>query len=232
MDIINQKFGNWLVLEPAPSLVSAGGTKRKAFKCQCDCGTVRVVARTQLVNGKSKSCGCKGVFLLPGQQYQEWTVISKDEYVNEHGSQFYICKCSCGVKRSVRMSDLLNGNSKNCGHSRYTLSQGAQAIKDYLVQHNLPFYQEYTFADLPKRRFDFALYDIKNPKEITRLIEFDGQQHTLNSSSSWHTEDLVQRDIEKNQYALSNKIPLIRIPYYKTTITEKDLFGEKYLVEE
>ena len=232
MDIINQKFGSWLVLESAPSLVSACGTKRKAFKCQCDCGTVRVVARTQLVNGKSKSCGCKGVFLLPGQQYQEWTVISKDEYVNEHGSQFYICKCSCGVERSVRMSDLLNGSSKNCGHSRYVLSQGAQAIKDYFIQHNIPFYQEYIFVDLPKRRFDFALYDIENPKKITRLIEFDGQQHDLNSKSSWHTEELVQRDIEKNQYALTKGIPLVRIPYYKTTITEKDLFGEKYLVEE
>lgn len=232
MDIINQKFGSWLVLESAPSLVSTGGTKRKAFKCQCDCGTVKVVARTQLVNGKSKSCGCKGVFLLPGQQYQEWTVISKDEYVNEHGSQFYICKCSCGVERSVRMSDLLNGSSKNCGHSRYVLSQGAQEIKNYLIQHNIPFYQEYIFVDLPKRRFDFALYDIENPKEITRLIEFDGQQHDLNSKSSWHTEELVQRDIEKNQYALTKGIPLIRIPYYKTTITEQDLFGEKYLVEE
>jgi hypothetical protein len=65
-----------------------------------------------------------------------------------------------------------------------------------------------------------------------RLIGFDGQQHDLNSRSNWHTEELVQRDIEKNQYALSHEIPLVRIPYYKTTIAEQDLFGDKYLVEE
>jgi hypothetical protein len=37
---------------------------------------------------------------------------------------------------------------------------------------------------------------------------------------------------EKNEYALDKEIPLIRIPYYKTTINEKDIFENKYLVEE
>ena len=131
-----------------------------------------MVARTQLINGKSKSCGCKGSFLTQGQKLQEWTVISKDNYTNNHGSQFYICKCDCGVEKSVRMADLLNGKSKNCGHSRYVLSQGAQAIKDYLVACDIPFYQEYSFPDLPNRRFDFAIYDKENPRteiEITYL---------------------------------------------------------------
>lgn len=61
------------------------------------------------------------------------------------------------------MADLLNGSSKNCGHSRYTLSKGAQAIKDFLMENNIAFYQEYIFLDLPKRRFDFAIYDIQKP---------------------------------------------------------------------
>lgn len=231
-DFINRRFGHWVVKGTAPSLESPCGTKRRAFYCQCDCGNTKVVAKTQLTSGKSKSCGCKGSFLAPGQQFQEWTVLKKDEYTNEHGSQFYICKCSCGVERSVRMADLLNGSSKNCGHSRYILSKGAQAIKDYLTENNIAFYQEYVFSDLPNRRFDFAIYDTQESQKIIRLIEFDGQQHDLNSKSSWHTEELVQRDIEKNQYALTKGIPLVRIPYYKTTITEQDLFGEKYLIEE
>ena len=100
------------------------------------------------------------------------------------------------------------------------------------VKFFIAFYQEYIFLDLPNRRFDFAIYDTQEPQKIIRLIEFDGQQHDLNSRSNWHTEELVQRDIEKNQYALSNGIPLVRIPYYKTTVIEKDLFGDKYLVEE
>ena len=76
------------------------------------------------------------------------------------------------------------------------------------------------------------MFDKNNPNQIIRLIEFDGEQHCKNSRSNWHTEDLVKRDKEKNAYALKQGIPLIRIPHYKTTINEKDIFGDKFLVEE
>lgn len=35
--------------------------------------------RSGVVNGKSTNCGCRGVFLKPGEQYQEWTVLEKAE---------------------------------------------------------------------------------------------------------------------------------------------------------
>lgn len=85
---------------------------------------------------------------------------------------------------------------------------------------------------MPNRRYDFAIYDKNNSNIIIRLIEFDGEQHCKNSRSNWHTDDLVKRDKEKNKYALKRGIPLIRIPYYKITINKKDIFGEKFLVEE
>ena len=229
---INDKFGFWTVVDIAPSQVSPDGTSRKRFLCQCDCGTLRPVTATQLRTRKSTSCGCKGSYLKPEEVYQEWTVLYKSDKRNKHGSQFYVCRCSCGVVRSVRMADLLNGSSKNCGHTRQTLSLGAQAIKDFLINNNYNFYQEYIFPDMPNRRYDFAIFDKDNPNIITRLIEFDGEQHCENSRSNWHSDDLVKRDKEKNAYALKKNIPLIRIPYYKTTISEKDIFGEKFLVEE
>lgn len=229
---INDKFGFWTVIDVAPNQVSPDGTSRKRFLCQCDCGTLRPVTATQLRTGKSTSCGCKGSYLKPEEVYQEWTVLCKSDKRNKHGNQFYICRCSCGAVRSVRMADLLNGSSKNCGHTRQTLSLGAQAIKDFLINNDYNFYQEYIFPDMPNRRYDFAIFDKDNPNIITRLIEFDGEQHCENSRSNWHTDDLVKRDREKNAYALKRNIPLIRIPYYKTTISEKDIFGEKFLVEE
>mgnify|MGYP006967168080 CR=1 FL=1 len=33
---------------------------------------------------------------------------------------------------------------------------------------------EYIFPDLKNRRYDFAIYDEKEPTKILRLIEFDG----------------------------------------------------------
>ena len=231
-EMIGKQFGYWTVISEAPSKVSPCGTKRKAYLCRCACGTEKAVARTELKNNRTTSCGCKGAYLQEGAVYQDWTVLKKDEYRDKHGSQFYLCRCSCGVQRSVRMADLLNGSSKNCGHSRISLSQGAQAIKDFLLEKNINFYQEYIFSDLPNRRYDFAIYDKSNSNAIIRLIEFDGEQHCENSHSNWHTEDLVKRDKEKNTYALKQGIPLVRIPHYKSTINEKDIFGDKFLVEE
>ena len=228
---IGDKFSNWTVLSEAPSHKSKGGTTRKMYTCQCVCGKIKDVAATALRTGHSKSCGCRGSYLKENEQYQEWTVLKKSNYTNSHNNQFYTCKCSCGVIRNVRMCDLLNGNSKNCGHSRYKLSQGAQNIKDLLIKNNIAFYQEYIFQTLPNRRFDFAIYDINNPSRIVRLVEYDGEQHNINSKSSWHTTELVQRDIEKNNFALNNKIPLVRIPYYKISFNYEDIFGDKYLVE-
>lgn len=95
------------------------------------------------------------------------------------------------------MSDLTNGKSNNCGHNRYTLSKGAQMIKNKLDEIKQPYYMEYVFPDLLNRRYDFALYNIENPLKIIRLIEFDGQQHSKTSTSSWSNPSVWKRDEEK-----------------------------------
>ena len=53
-DLTGSRFGRWTVLE------YAGRSKRGEvqYKCRCDCGTERVLRRTSLTSGNSKSCGC------------------------------------------------------------------------------------------------------------------------------------------------------------------------------
>ena len=50
IDITGQKFGRWLVLNKSD--------KKHYFDCVCDCGVKRAVCVHNLLNGKSKSCGC------------------------------------------------------------------------------------------------------------------------------------------------------------------------------
>ncbi len=52
--MIGKKFGRWFVLSQSES--GKGGRRR--YKCQCDCGTVRIVSKSNLKCGESKSCGC------------------------------------------------------------------------------------------------------------------------------------------------------------------------------
>lgn len=49
LEILGYRFGRWTVLE----YVAKG-----RWRCQCDCGTVRVLAATILHRGISHSCGC------------------------------------------------------------------------------------------------------------------------------------------------------------------------------
>lgn len=52
VNITGQRFGRLVVLERSHSLGSV------SWKCQCDCGNVRVVDSQNLRRGASKSCGC------------------------------------------------------------------------------------------------------------------------------------------------------------------------------
>ena len=52
--IVGQRFGRLLVLEESPTLISG----RRAFVVRCDCGVEKVIRRSHLVRGSTKSCGC------------------------------------------------------------------------------------------------------------------------------------------------------------------------------
>lgn len=103
-----------------------------------------------------------------------------------------------------------------------------------MQKNNIKFKSEWTTPELDYKRFDFAIMDINN--KVIRLVEFDGRQHYDNISGIWNSpESLCQiqkRDKEKNEYALSHNIPLVRIPYWeRDNITLEMLMGDQYLVK-
>lgn len=56
-----ETFGRWTVVEKLDG---------KKWACRCECGTERLVNRYNLVDGKTKCCGCdkKGKRALPGSK--------------------------------------------------------------------------------------------------------------------------------------------------------------------
>ncbi len=59
------------------------------------------------VNGKAKD--------LTGQKFGDWNVLRLDENKNKHGHRMFICRCVCGVEKSLRGSMLTSGGSLGCG---------------------------------------------------------------------------------------------------------------------
>ena len=80
--IIGKQYGYWTVLEKDESYHSPKHTK---WICRCECGTVKSIYRSSLLNGSSRSCGChssdyeKGLNkkhgLSKSRIYHEWLLM-------------------------------------------------------------------------------------------------------------------------------------------------------------
>lgn len=64
-DLTGQHFGRWTVLGKAEHQVG----KHPVWECQCECGAIRAVAHSSLVNGQSQSCGCMRVDMQMHRHY-------------------------------------------------------------------------------------------------------------------------------------------------------------------
>lgn len=112
LDLTGQKFGKLTALRRLPNQ-----GRRTIWECQCDCGNIIPVRAENLRSGHTTSCGCKKrepskKFVdLTGQKFGEWTVLSKAEK-----ESYWLCECSCGVKREVYAPSLKSGKSLSCGH--------------------------------------------------------------------------------------------------------------------
>ncbi len=108
-DLTGKQFGEWFVISKSD---------KSRYECRCSCGKIGSVSATDLVSGKSKSCGHTRVkynkFEIIGRQFGDWTVTGKCK-------EGYDCLCSCGNKGIVSITDLISGKSKSCGHNTNNL---------------------------------------------------------------------------------------------------------------
>lgn len=233
-DLSNQKFGELTAIEYGDPIYEKSGDKIATWRCKCSCGNIIEVSTSNLINGTTRSCGClrRKTWLkmfedkdLTGKKFGKLTVLNR---ILDKKGTYYKCLCECGNIKIIRGADLSNGKTQSCGCIRYSI--GEENIKQILEKNNITFQTEYSFSDLPNRRFDFAIFNDNH--ELLRLIEFDGPQHYketpyFNGSLS----ETQARDKEKNEYAILHNIPLIRIPYTeRDKITLNLLFSNKYLI--
>lgn len=97
-------------------------------------------------------------------------------------------------------------------------SSGELRTQRVLEKYGIPFKTEVIFQDLVglkggSLRYDFGLLD--NNNKVVALIEFDGEQHYQESGSYFNADGHVQlHDEIKNDFALNEGFPLLRIPYW------------------
>lgn len=235
IDLTGQKFGRLTVLYKDNQRITKSGSY---WICKCECGNIKSVKSSSLRRGEIQSCGClqkektiearnKSAENLIGKRFGKLVVLQRD--MSNTSTPIWICQCDCGKLTSVRAQDLKrhDGNQTvSCGC--YHQSIGEKNILSILTDNNIDYISQYTFTDLPKSRFDFA---ILNNQTIIRLIEYDGEQHYKDIPAWGGLKLQQQRDKVKNEYAIDHNIPLIRIPYWeRDNITLDMILGDKYLI--
>ena len=116
-DLTNKKIGRWTVIDRDVS------KKKVYWNCICECGTIKSVPASVLIDERSKSCGClwkenisKTKTNIIGNKYGRFTVIDKGQR-----NGFWICECECGNIREIYISSLKAGSSQSCGCLRTEL---------------------------------------------------------------------------------------------------------------
>ena len=206
--------------------------KKCIFYCE-KCQTYFEQFPSRLINQKIYGCNCYSTKRKTHEQFlnqlgkeclEEFDIL--DKYINiDTKIRFKHKQCNTIFKLSPYQF-ITRHQKKYCPICYYRKSKGQLKVEQFLVANNIDFQKEFTFSDLPNKRFDFFL-----PKFNT-IIQYDGQQHfyPINFFGG-KNQFLKQQQSEKikNEYCLKNKINLFKILYqiYKekssTTI-------EKYLV--
>lgn len=226
-NIIGQRYGKLTVID----YTDENRHGSALWKCQCDCGNITYATTEGLRVGDNVSCGCRNLGSerfkerykvdLTGKIFGKLTVLAATDMRSNKGNQIWKCQCDCGNIAYISTNHLQTGNTKSCGCLQGH-STGELKIKQLLDSHNIEYKSEYIFEDLPNRRYDFAIF---KDNQIVRLIEFDGEQHYI-ETPFFKTTLKEQQDIdkEKTNFAISKNIPLTRIPYWKReTLIFEDL---------
>ena len=221
IDLTGKRFSRLTVVKKGK--IDKNG--HRYWVCKCDCGSIKEVSGSNLIENKTLSCGCFHKELtsenhltdLVGKDFGFLTVIKRIGTIGDKVK--YLCKCNnCGNTTIVSRNNLSSGHTISCGCIK---SVGEHFIRKYLLENNISFKTEYIFKELPNRRFDFAIF---KENILFCLIEYDGKQH-FNYINTWHKNeqaflDSQERDRQKDEWCEKSGIKLYRISY-KDNIEDK-----------
>lgn len=123
----------------------------------------------------------------------------------------------CGKTFYSKVSPVLN-NTSGCPYCY--ASHGEDAVKNFLIENNLDFKEQYRIKECKNKRplpFDFAVF---HNSSLLCLIEYQGIQHYKPKFGIKNFEETKMRDSIKYNYCRDNGIQLIRIPYKRFYIYE------------
>lgn len=110
-DISGERFGLLVALYPTEKRVG----RNVVWHCKCDCGNEVETIGNNLIQGRTKSCGCLKGKDISGLKFGKLTVKSPTLLRDAAGSIVWGCQCDCGNVVYVSGADLRAGRVNSCG---------------------------------------------------------------------------------------------------------------------
>lgn len=224
---IGDKFGEWTVLKAYSSKNKYGSWQSL---CRCSCGTEKEVGNSNLINGKTKSCGhaileklrkrayAKSDKKLIGKTFGELTVLKR---VNNEGNSRYLCRCSCGKEVVLVGAAILAGQQKTCGHVHERGYEKFSEIKDLGTK------------DLESKRVEgTSLYAITTKKAVNNSSGYKGVSYMKNKGKYRAYISLRGKQINLGLYDTAEEAYKARLAgeekYYKPILEKyEDIINKK-----
>lgn len=113
-----EKYGRLTTIREVPERKSG----HIQWLCICDCGKEVITAKSKLLNGHTKSCGCYQrdrtsevtVSQMAGKRFGRLVVIDETGTA-PNGVKLWNCICDCGKEKVIRGADLRCGKTTSCG---------------------------------------------------------------------------------------------------------------------
>lgn len=145
-------------------------------------------------------------------------LLNKNDYINVFKHNLTI-RCNCGEIYTTSFANFKKHGVQQCRACSYRNSKGESYICKILDDLKIEYIQEKRFddcRDIKPLPFDFYL-----PK-YNLVIEYDGEGHYIESFYKPYSEDPKQalinrqrKDSIKDDYCNTNKLHLLRIPYWE-----------------
>lgn len=215
-NLIDEKFGHWTVIE----YKGKNKHNKHIYLCRCDCEkqTERCIAKTELINGKSKSCGCtRGqnfVKDLVGKRFGKLIVKERIGYLlgENYKKITWSCDCDCGNKNILITGDCLrNGHTKSCGcinKNTYDLTGGygiGYTSKGEKFYFDLEDYNKIKEFGWYKKNDEYIEATIKDNKTVSlhRIVmnakDDDVIDHINHNNYDNRKKNLRKCNVSKNQ---------------------------------
>lgn len=110
VNLAGRRFGDLTVVSEGPP----DDKGRARWLCRCDCGSEKLILRTNLRPGGAVSCGCRSRRELAGQRFGSLVVLERSDQYARRGSRrqrLWKCRCDCG-EITYKPTDVLTGGGE------------------------------------------------------------------------------------------------------------------------